>query len=73
MVARCELANLRHAAANAALAGENGEGAAERIAGAERAVDKLVLRLMDGAMKQERLDRALQLISRCAAVRFELI
>jgi hypothetical protein len=64
---RARLASARAAAARGSGAGAmaaTSHDAAERLA---VAADKLTLRLFDGALKQERLDRALQLIAGCAA------
>ena len=67
VVVRAGLANMRHAASEVSLAADDQEANADKVSATELKVDKLLLRMLDGAIKQERLDRALQLISRCAA------
>ena len=65
LVDRALLATARAAAA-AAAGSEAGDAAAAEAAAREVAADKKVLRLADAAIRQERLDRALQLLATCA-------
>lgn len=64
---RCCLSNLRHAETAAGLPADAQASASEQAAALEVQVDKQLLRLFDAAVKQERLDRALQLIAGYAA------
>ena len=64
---RCCLSNLRHAETAAALPADAQAAVAEQVAALEVQVDKQLLRLFDAAVKQERLDCALQLIGGCVA------
>jgi hypothetical protein len=62
---RTRLANLRHIAAHVSLPPDGHDANVQAIAAAELQIDKQLLRLADAAIKQDRLDRALQLISGC--------
>jgi hypothetical protein len=73
LVQRLQLANLRHIAAVAGLHVDAQEANAESISAKEVEVDKLLLRSMDVAIKEERLDHALQLISGCACMRAPVV
>ena len=63
---RTQLANLRHVGTMGSMGADEAEANAHAVLDAEKAVDKLIVRMADAAIRHERLDRALQLITGCA-------
>jgi hypothetical protein len=67
IVLRARLSNLRSAELHSSLASDAQAAVACKVAAIELQVDKHLLRLFDASIRQDRIDRALHLISGCVS------